>query len=94
MQAHLLKSSESIKVICDLFIPLDQYQKYFKYKIYECFKPKNLKQTRNYMDYLISSDETSCNAVHEQDLSPELYSYLSAETETLLPNYINQKQLL
>ena len=74
-----------------LYIPIEDYQVYFKYKIYQCFKPTNLKQTRSYMDYLTTSDEPSCNTVSETDLSPELYSYLnySMDKETKLPNYIN-----
>ena len=90
----MLRSGEAIKVISNLFITLEDYPQYFKYKIYECFKPMNLKQTRNYMEYLTQSDEPICNTVSEQDLSPELYSYLSKDMETKLPVYINQKKLL
>ena len=38
-----MRSGDAIKVISNLFIPLDQYEHLFKYKIYECFKPTNLK---------------------------------------------------
>ena len=34
VQAHLLKSGEAIKVSSDLFIPLEEYAGFFKYKIY------------------------------------------------------------
>ena len=74
----------------NLFIPTDEYPQYFKYKIYECFKPMDLKQTRNYIEFLTTNepDSSSCT-VSEEDLSPELYSYLSKDMETKLPNYIN-----
>jgi hypothetical protein len=76
-------------------IPLKDYPEHFKYKIYECFKPTDLKQTRNYIEFLTTNecDSTSCT-VSEEDLSPELYNYLSKDMETKLPSYINQKKLL
>lgn len=52
MQERLFSCSEEIKVTSNLQIPLEEYPKYFKYKIYECFKPMNLKQTRNYIEFL------------------------------------------
>ena len=74
---------------------MENYNKYFKYKIYECFKPETLKQTRNYVEFLTTYDPDSNGCtVSEEDLSPELYSYLSKDMETQLPRHINQKRLL
>ncbi len=49
----------------------------------------------SYIEFLTTneSDSTSCT-VSEEDLSPELYNYLSKDMETKLPSYINQKKLL
>ena len=78
-----------------LSIDLAEYPKYFKYKIYECFKPMDLKQTRNYIEYLTTEEiDSHTNTVCEEDLSPELYNYLCNDVETKLPTYINQKRLL
>lgn len=80
---------------CNLQIPFAEYAKYFKYKIYECFKPETLKQTRNYVEFLTTYDPDSNGCtVSEDDLSPELYNYLSSSMETKLPVHINQKRLL
>jgi len=77
-------------VTSNLSIPLEEYPNLFKYKMYECFKPKDLKQTRNYIDFLTTNDPvTGGGLLSEEDLSPELYSYLSKDMETKLPNYIN-----
>lgn len=90
MQNRLDKHSKGIKVTSNLNIDLSEYQKYFKYKIYECFKPMDLKQTRNYLEYLTTEDpDSNTNTVNEEDLSPELYNYLSKDMQTKLPNYIN-----
>lgn len=71
------------------------YPQYFKYKIYECYKPTNLKQTRDYIEFLTTDDSGQLNYTKsEEDLPAELYSYLSKDMETKLPNYINQKKLL
>lgn len=78
----------------DLFIETDKYPQYFKYKIYEGYKPLNLKQTRNYIDFLTSMDDSNCYTVAEEDLPSELYSYLNKDMETKLPNFINEKNLL
>lgn len=43
---------------------------------------------------MTEDSNTNSNTVCEEDLSPELYSYLSKDIETKLPNYINQKRLL
>lgn len=54
-----------------------------------------MKQTRNYIEYLTTDDlDSNSNTVSEDDLSPELYNYLSKDMETKLPSYINQKRLL
>ena len=84
----------AIKTPSSLYIDTEQYPHYFKYKIYEGYKPMNLKHTRNYIDFLTSMDESNCYTVAEEDLPPELYSYLNKDMETQLPNYINQKKLL
>ena len=54
----------------DLNVNLHKYPHFFKYKIYECFKPKTLKQTRNYIDFLTKDDTQAPLASDE--LSPEL----------------------
>ena len=90
----MINKGEAIKVISNLYIPLAQYEHHFKYKIYECFKPTNLKQTRNYMEYLTTSEDPGHNLVQEEDLEPELYNYLSKDMETMLPSFINQSKIL
>jgi len=55
VQAHLEKSGQIIKVTSKVYIPLDEYPSLFKYKIYECFKPTDLKQTRNYIEFLTTN---------------------------------------
>ena len=98
MQERLYKSSENIKVVSNLSINLDEYPQYFKYKIYEGYKPTNLKQTREYIDFLTTNDSDHLNnymvGAEDDLLPPELYSYLSKDMETKLPSYINQKKLL
>ena len=86
----MLQNADDIKVNCTIQIPLENYPNLFKYQIYESFKPETLKQVRNYIEFLTASetDEKGCT-VSEEDLSPELYNYLSKEVETKLPNYIN-----
>lgn len=54
----------------------------------------NLKQTRNYIEFLTAQNDKESCTVSEEDLSPELYSYLSKDMETKLPTHINQKKLL
>lgn len=47
------------------------------------------------MDFLTTNDadENNCT-VCEEDLSPELYSYLTQDIETKLPVNVNEKKLL
>lgn len=79
----------------DLYIDTENYQKYFKYKIYDCFKPVDLEQTRNYLEFLTTNDsKQSSQYVSEEDVSPELYSYLTSDVETKLPAHVNQQKLL
>ena len=73
-------NSENIKVSSNMNINFEDYQKYFKYKIYECFKPFDLKQTRNYLEFLATheTDPNRCT-VTPTEVSPELYEYLSKD---------------
>jgi hypothetical protein len=61
-----------------LAIDTEAYPKHFLYKIYECFKPTNLSQTRAYISYLIGSDQHS----------EQIKQYESTLTDTQLPDYI------
>ena len=54
----------------------------------------NLNQTRNYIEFLTAQNDNEGCTVSEEDLSPELYSYLCKDMETKLPTHINQKKLL
>ena len=95
VQQRLIENADDIKVACSIQILFENYPHLFKYKLYESFKPETLKQVRNYIEFLTTSenDANGC-LLSEEDLSPELYNYLSKEVETKLPKYINQKKLL
>ena len=58
------------------------------YKLYECYKPTNLNQTREYLDYITSPDQA------DKQLSKDLDDYLNTELETRIPNIYNQERLL
>ena len=62
MQERLFSCAEDIKVTSNLYLPIEDYPKYFKYKIYDCFKPMNLKQTRNYIEFLTAQNENEPNS--------------------------------
>lgn len=47
----LLMRADEIKVQQDVQIPFDKHQNLFKYKIYECYKPKDLREVRDYIEY-------------------------------------------
>jgi len=95
VQDQLHKRAANIKVVSNVNIDPKDYPKYFKYKIYESFKPTDLKQTRNYIEFLTTNDpDSNSQTVSEEELSPELYAYLSKDMETKLPNFINEKKLL
>ena len=66
-------------------IKLDEYPELFKYKIYECFKPKTLSTARQYIQHLIFGN------VHG---AQELHKYESDLIETQLPSHVNQKMIL
>ena len=42
----LNKHAEQIPLQTQIQIDKEQYPKYFKYMIYECYKPENLSETR------------------------------------------------
>ena len=42
----LNKYAEQIPLQNQIQVEIDNYPKYFKYPIYECFKPENLAETR------------------------------------------------
>lgn len=55
----------------------------------------NLRQTRNYLDFLTTNEPSQNNCtVKEEDLPAELYTYLSSNIETKLPAHINEQRLL
>ena len=61
-----------IKVTSQTHISFEEYRKYFVYKIYECYKPTNLIQTREYLEYMTSLDNNKA-------LSQDLEDYLETE---------------
>lgn len=64
----------------------------FKYKIYESFKPKTLKQTRNYINFL-TKPETDV-PFDPDELSPELQNYLLNKIDTRIPDFVDQKSVI
>ena len=56
VQERLYESGKNIKVTSNLFMNIDEHPKYFKYKIYDCFKPVDLQQTRNYLAFLTDQE--------------------------------------
>ncbi len=48
-----MEKASQIYVSQQVSINFDEYTKYFKVKLYESFKPKNLAEARQYIDYLI-----------------------------------------
>jgi hypothetical protein len=67
-------------------IKTDLYPSLFKYKVYECFKPRNLMMARNYIQYLIHGRDVVKNEDVEQ--------YESELVDTRMPDIINSKKLL
>ena len=61
-------------------IDTSEFRKYFEYKIYECYKPSNLKHVRDYLEYLTDANGT---------MSPDLLNYWNMELGTKLPKSID-----
>ena len=53
-----MEKASQIYVSQQVSINFDEYTKYFKVKLYESFKPKNLAEARQYIDYLIFNKNT------------------------------------
>jgi hypothetical protein len=56
------------------------YPKLFQYKVYECYKPENLKSARDYLRYLTNENQIR---------TPELNRYLAQRLDTQFPLYVD-----
>lgn len=57
MQDKLIKNSDAIPVATEINVKFELDQKgLFSYLIYDGYRPKNLKHTRDYIDFLIKDN--------------------------------------
>lgn len=64
----------------------------FKYKVYEGYRPHNLAQTRDYIQFLIK--DLAVHQVPESQIPRDILSYLRATLKTKLPSNISEKRIL
>jgi hypothetical protein len=72
----------------------DKYPKYFKYLIYECYKPKNLLDTKKLMQLYLHQTKLNEPPRLDHDYYSDYLSYLKQDCLTKFPSYINERNLL
>lgn len=69
-----------------------QFEKYFQFQIYEAYKPKNLAQARDYIDFMLRD---ATDDVPDPDNTPQhILDYLEKENEVKLPKSIDENEVL
>ena len=75
----------AIPVTTSRQLNVDNYEQYFKYLIYDGYRPKNLANCRDYIDFLISENLSS----EIKDTPQHILDYLGKEIQTKLPSNID-----
>ena len=72
LQNQLESHGESIKIQTELPIDKSQY-KLFRYQIYDSYRPQNLQQVRDYLQFLTNSEK---HQLEGSDLPKHMVKYL------------------
>lgn len=64
----------------------------FKYKVYEGYRPHNLAQTRDYIQFLIK--DHGLHQVQESQIPKDILAYLRTTLKTKLPSNISETKIL
>ncbi|CDW76366.1 zinc carboxypeptidase family protein [Stylonychia lemnae] len=95
VQEKLQQYADQIKLQNHVNIDKGKYPNYFKYPIYDSYKPTNLCETRKLLQiYLRNSAAGIKNENLEREQFREFYNYSMNQMETKIPHFINQHTLL
>ena len=80
----------AIPVATSRQLNVDNYEQYFKYLIYDGYRPQNLSNCRDYIDFLIRENLSS----EIKDTPQHILDYLGKEIQTKLPSNIDDECVL
>jgi hypothetical protein len=87
VQENLRKNGYMIPVGTSRQLAIEEYDQYFKYLIYDGYRPQNLAHCREYIDFLIRDNMTENPPQHILD-------YLAMEMKTKLPPSVEEDYVL
>ena len=71
-------------------IKINDYQNLFKYLVYDGYRPQNIGQARDYVDFIVRDPET----IDNQETPQHFFDYLNQEIKTTFPPGINEDYIL
>ena len=84
IQEKFHRYGERIKILSEKPIKTKDYSDLFGYQIYDGYRPQNLSQCRDYLEFLINGD------IYDEEETPQhIKDYMNKDLETELPEFIN-----
>lgn len=96
VQEKLLRSGNKIPLTTDRNVRTAQYQQFFKYMIYDGYRPQTLAHARDYVDFLIRDNlsEDALDTLPPEHRPQHILDYLEQENQTKLPRDVNENEVL
>ena len=95
IQEKLERHGEKILIQTEKAINIEAHKDTFGYQIYDGYRPQNLAQTRDYLEFLTKSNENLKGDILSEDWTPKhILEYMDRDLATVLPEDINQKHIL
>jgi hypothetical protein len=95
IQEKLVRCGEKIQVQTEKAISVEAHRDTFGYLIYDGYRPGNLAQTRDYLEFLTRSPEKIQSDTLQEDCTPQhILDYMERDLGTVLPEDVNQKHIL
>ena len=90
VQEKLNEAGKKIPVSQERAVRIKNYERLFKYKIYEAYKPTNLAQSRDYLRFLTEpSNNESQDKFLSADTPEHILAYCNEVIKTPMPSGIN-----
>ena len=94
IQDKLTRVAEKIPIQTQRSIQLEKYPDMFQYQVYDGYRPQNLAQTRDYLNFLTKSNKNNEQFHNEEEIPAHICEYMKQTLTTQFPDTINQRHIL
>ena len=94
-QEKLRLLGDRIPVVTECNVKFAQHDSYFKYMIYDGYRPLNLAHARDYVDFLVRPLRDNLGDDLQPEYTPQhILDYLGQDIKTKLPGYVDEDKIL